>query len=284
MQALRRRWRTIDLVADTADGFRRHRTGRSAALVAHYAFLSVFPLLVVLTTILGFVLQSHPALRADIVDSALAQLPVVGQQIATDPGGLHGNVAILVIGLLSTLWAGMRAFVGLEGSLDDIAEVPLDHRFGLATGRVRALVGIGIVGSAQVATSIITSLAGIAGIGVASSILLVLSAAAVNSVVLGASYRFLCSCKPSWRSVRPGAMGGGVVFAGLQLVGTALVGRAIANASPVYGTFATVIALLSWLALHATVALAGAELNEALARRSRAAAELDVVPAVELGA
>ena len=64
----------------------------------------------------------------------------------------------------------------------------------------------------------------------------------------------------------PGAIVGGVLFAGLQLIGVAIVGRAIAKASPVYGTFASVIGLLTWLSLHAVVALMGAELNAALAK------------------
>ena len=69
----------------TAEGFRKHRSGRNAALIAHFGFLSVFPLFLVFTTVLGFVLQSRETLRKDIIDSALAQLPFVGKQIKDDP-------------------------------------------------------------------------------------------------------------------------------------------------------------------------------------------------------
>jgi uncharacterized BrkB/YihY/UPF0761 family membrane protein len=78
------------------------------------------------------------------------------------------------------------------------------------------------------------------------------------------SYRWLRTAWPSWRSTLPGAIVGGVIFAGLQLFGVAIVGRAIAKASPVYGTFASVIGLLTWLSLHSVIALAGAELNAVL--------------------
>jgi uncharacterized BrkB/YihY/UPF0761 family membrane protein len=64
--------------------------------------------------------------------------------------------------------------------------------------------------------------------------------------------------------VLPGAVVGGLAFTALQLVGTQVVARAIANASPVYGTFASVIALTWWLGLHSTIALGGAELNRVL--------------------
>ena len=55
--------------------------GYLAATITYYGFFSVFPLLLVLTTVLGFVLQSHPHLEQSIVDSALGQFPVIGPQL-----------------------------------------------------------------------------------------------------------------------------------------------------------------------------------------------------------
>lgn len=255
---------TVDLAVRTAEGFRKHRSGRNAALIAHFAFLSVFPLLLVFTTVLGFALQSHPKLREDIIDSALEQLPFVGQQIAEDPSKLNGNTVVLILGLVASLWAGMKAFVAVHTSLDDIAETALDERSNLFITRLRALLGMAYIGGAQIATAILASLASVTGIAIVSKILLLIFTTLINIGVLALSYRWLRTAWPSWRSVLPGAIVGGVLFAMLQLVGVAIVGRAIANASPVYGTFASVIGLLSWLSLHAVIALAGAELNKAL--------------------
>jgi membrane protein len=248
----------------TIEGFRRHRTGRNASLIAHFGFLSVFPLLLVFTTVLGFVLQSHPKLRADIIDSALAQLPFIGQQIASDPSKLRGSAAVLILGLVASLWSGMKAFIAVHVSLDDIAEKPLDHRSNPFVTRLRALFGMVYVGGAQIGAAILASLVGLAGVLAITKVLLLIGTAAINASVLALSYRWLRTGKPGWRSVAPGAIVGGVLFAVLQLVGTVIVGRAIADASPVYGTFASVIGLLSWLSLHAIIALGGAELNAAL--------------------
>ena len=264
---LRRRSRTATVLLDTVDGYSTHRTGRNAALLAHHAFLSVFPLVLVLTTVLGYVLESNPDLQADIVDSALAQLPIIGQQIADDPARLTGNLVVLVLGLATTLWAGMRAFVGVQTALDDIAEIPPARRPNIAVTRGRALLGIVVVGVAQIVTATLTSLVGIAGIAVLSKILLGLAAVAINAAVLAAMFRWLCSSRPAWREVRSGALVGGVIFAALQLFGTTVVQRAIANASPVYGTFATVIGLITWLSLHAAIALICGELNRTLQLR-----------------
>lgn len=249
------------------EGFQRHRSGRSAALIAHYGFLSVFPLMLALTTILGFVLQNRPDLQEDIIDSAIGNLPIIGAQIVDDPTSLRGNTIVLVVGLLAALWAGMKAFVAVQAAFDDIHEIELGHRSSFVRTRLRALVGIVVIGGVEVVTATITSLVGIVDVGLASELALVVGAVVLNTTVLGASYRWLASSTDPWRVVLPGAVGGGLLFAVLQLLGTTIVSRAISNASDVYGTFASVIGLLTWLMLHATIAVVGAELNRVLAVR-----------------
>jgi membrane protein len=260
----RERSAAANAVVRAIEHFRVHRTGRNAALVAHYGFLSIFPLMLVLTTILGLVLQGHPHLQQQIIDSAFSRLPIIGQQLQAHPDELTGSIVVLVVGLLTALWASLRAFNVLQTSLDDIAEVPLDARRPLLATRVRSLLGIVVVGGGQAAGAFLTSTLGFsswnplgrAGLGVVSI--------AVNAAVLGTTYRVLCVAPESWRGVAPGALIGGLTFSVLQAAGTTVVARAIANASPVYGTFATVIGLITWLNLHAIVALLGAELNGVL--------------------
>ena len=274
VMAVRRRSATIDLLVRAMDGYSWHRTGRNAALVAHYGFLSIFPLVAVFTTILGFVLQDRPDLQADIINSSLGRIPIIGPQIVADPTQLRGSFLVLVLGLLTSLWAGMRAFVGLQGSLDDILEIPLDHRSNGAIVRVHALVAIGGVGVSQIGTAVLSSIAGITNIAILGRISLMLISVSVNVFVLGVCYRWLCSRRQSWRNVLPGAVGAGIGFSALQFVGTAVVGRAIANASAIYGTFSVVIGLITWLSLLATMALLGAEANAALEGRRREQASL----------
>jgi membrane protein len=267
VMVVRERSPAFELAMRVLEDYQRHRTSRNAALIAHYGFLSVFPLLLVLTTILGFVLHGSPKLQEDIIDSALANLPFVGAQIENDPTSLRGNTLVLIAGLLAALWAGMKAFVAVQAALDDIHEIPLWQRSNFVHTRWRAVGGIVVIGGAQVATAIITSMVGVGNFGVIGRVALVISAMAINAIVLGATYRWLCTTADPWRAVLPGAISGGVLFAILQLLGVTIVSRAIANASPVYGTFASVIGLLTWLALHATIALVGAELNRVLASR-----------------
>ncbi len=264
VRALRAKSRPADVGVHAIEGFRKHRSGRNAALIAHFGFLSVFPLLLVFTTVLGFVLQSHTNLQKDIIHSAMAQLPFIGKQLATDPSKLHGDAFVLILGLLASLWGGMKAFVAVHTALDDIAEQPLDERSNPLITRLRALLGMAYIGGAQVAAAILATVATVTGVLVVGKVLLGIGTVALDAGVLALSYRWLRTTRPAWRTIVPGAVVGGVLFAILQLVGVAIVGRAIAKASPVYGDFASVIGLLTWLSLHAIIAIGGAELNAAL--------------------
>lgn len=262
---LRRRSRVADAIVGAIVGFREHQTGRSAALVAHFGFISLFPLFLVFTTILGYVLQGNEQLQQDIVDSVLAHLPLIGAKLAQSPQALQGSAIALVVGLLLALWSGLKAFVALQGGLDNTYEIAVDDRQGFAGTRVRALAAIAVIGLAQAASAFLTTVVTAAGLSAISNIGIVLAAAVLNAGVLSFTYRWLTSAELRWRHVLPGAVFAGVLFSLLQLIGTSVIARSQANAENIYGEFATVIALLAWLSLHATIALMGAELNRAVA-------------------
>lgn len=266
MLRFRDRSRALDFVFGGIDGFMRHKTSRHAALLAHYGFLSVFPMFVVLTTILGYVLESRPSLRAKIVDSALANIPIVGEQLGSDPNSLKGNVFVLVLGLATTLWAGSKAFVAAQNGMNDIWEVPEHTRPNIAKARGRSLLAVAVVGVSQIAASIVSGIIGVAGVSWISRALLALATIAINIALLTAAYRILTARVLRGRQLWPGAIGAGIGFSILQVITGTVVARSIKSATPVYGNFAAVIALLTWLSLHAMVALIGAEANAALDR------------------
>jgi uncharacterized BrkB/YihY/UPF0761 family membrane protein len=257
----RERWGVVDALVLAIERFRLHRTGRHSALVAHYGFMSLFPLGLVFTTVLGFLLQGSPRLRKWILDSAFRDIPIVGPQLQADPTRLRGDLAVLLFGTVVTLWAGLRAFNVLQTALDDIADVPLGARPNLLRTRLRSLRGVLIVGGAQLGATVVAGLSGVGGVQNVHRVLLVLTTFAINAAAIAATYRYLCTARPTWREVRPGALAAGAVYALLQVAGTTFVARAIANASPVYGAFASVIGLITWLSVHAMALLLGAELN-----------------------
>src|SRR5690349_6919717 len=80
-----------------------------AATISYYAFFSIFPLLLVFTTVLGFVLDGHGHIYKSLVDSALGQFPIIGRQLKTH--SLSGNGLALGLGIAAALWAGMGVFL-----------------------------------------------------------------------------------------------------------------------------------------------------------------------------
>ena len=115
--------------------FGNDQAGQLAALVAYYAFFSIFPLLLVFTTILGFVLQHNSNLYEDVQKSVLGHFP--GLQLGTHP--LTGNVTALVIGLLASLWGGLGVTNAAQNAFDRIWAVPFKDRPDFLQSRLRGL-------------------------------------------------------------------------------------------------------------------------------------------------
>jgi membrane protein len=263
---LRRRNIVIDTLVETFDGFRRHLSGRNAAVLAYYGFLTLFPLLLAATTILGFVLEDNPDLQTRIIDSALSQIPVIGSDL--DPGStIEGNWWALCVGLGLALWGSLKAFVAIQSALDDVWEIPVDDRANGAVVRVKALVGITVIGAGQIGAVALAALVSEAGLPDFGKLLITLGGLALNTIVVATMYRYLTSQVTTWSMVWPGAVFSGTLYTVLQFAGTKLVTNTLDDAENVYGTFAATLALLSWLSLHALISLLGAELNGALALR-----------------
>jgi membrane protein len=146
-------------------------------------------------------------------------------------------------------------------------EIPIDDRANIVvTKRLRALIGLAVIGASQVANVILAALVAEAGLPRIGQVAILFGGLAINLAVLGTMYRFLTSADPSWGTILPGTVFAAVLFTVLQFAGTALTTRLLASAET-YGDFAGVLALLSWLSLHALINLFGAELNAALAGR-----------------
>lgn len=267
----RQRSRAIDFALETIDAYSRHRTGRNASLLAYTGLLTVFPLLLAATTVLGLVLEDNADLQQDIINSALSQIPVVGDALLANQGQISGSWWALVLGLAGAMWGSLRAFVALQTALDDIWEIET-HRDNFIFQRLRALIGIAVIFLGQAGSVVLAALVSHAGLPRTGQFFITVGGLALNTVVVASMYRFLTSRETTWRLVWPGAVLTGVLFTALQLVGTNIMSRQVASAGEVYGAFAGLIALAAWISLHGLVALVGAEINATIERR-RAARE-----------
>jgi uncharacterized BrkB/YihY/UPF0761 family membrane protein len=96
------------------------RASSLAALMAYSPFFSLFPLLLVFVSVLGFVLESDPSLQADIIDSTLARIPVVGAQLDDEVAPLTGSALGLAVGLGGALWAGLGVTLALGREVNGV--------------------------------------------------------------------------------------------------------------------------------------------------------------------
>ena len=95
-----------------------------AALMAYYALFALFPLLLLLTTVLGFVLPGNPGLHARLIDSALGNFPVIGDQLRSTVHPLQGNTVALAIGIAGTLYGGFGIGTAAQNAMNAVWNVP----------------------------------------------------------------------------------------------------------------------------------------------------------------
>ena len=139
--------------------------GYLAASVTYYAFFSIFPLLLVLVTLLGYALDGDPDLQRRVLDSALADFPVIGPQLEDNVHSLRGSVAALAVGIGVALWAGTGVALALENALDHIWGIPIRRRVNPLLARLRALLWIAALGGITLVGTVLASASAVASYG-----------------------------------------------------------------------------------------------------------------------
>ena len=242
------------------------RGGNWAALIGYYGFFSLFPLLLAFTTILGFLVDGNPELRDRLTETALANFPVIGDQIEVK--SLDGSAVALIVGIVGAIWAGMGVILTVESALNDIWDVPRRERPNFLKSRIRALAALFAFGLGIVLAAVLGGVGGAGGsFGMVLRVLALVGTFALNVALFAAAYRYLTVADVTWYQTLPGAAIASAGWMLLLVLGSWFVSHQIQGASETYGTFAFVIGLLAWISLSAQLFLLSAELNVVLARR-----------------
>ncbi len=242
--------------------------GQLAAVIAYYGFFSLFPLLLVMVTVLGYLLSGNEAFQQRVLDSTLAQFPVIGDQIRANVDSIHGSGAALLFGTVAALWAGLAALEATGTAMNNVWNVPIKHRPSFLQTRLRALAMVAVLGGGMLLAAVLGSAGTFSrGLGAFEAVVGVGLSLTVATGVFLLGFKVLTDRHLSWRELLPGALVGGVGWGILHALGGFYVGELVRGASQIYGFFAIVIGLLAWMYLQAQVALFAAEVNVLLGTR-----------------
>jgi membrane protein len=232
-----------------------------AALLTYYGFVSLFPLLLLLSTILGFVLSGDQRLEHQVLTSALDQFPVIGGDLAR-PKRLGGRVG-LVVGIAGSIYGGLGVAQAFQYAANTVWGVPRNSRPNPFRARGRSVLLLTIAGLAILATTAL-SIAGGGGAGVLGTVgrsLALMASAVINIAVAIFAFRFAPARPLSVRNVLPGAIAAAVIWQLLQSFGVVYVRHVVEHASATNAVFALVLGLLAFLYITAVAVLICMEIN-----------------------
>jgi YihY family inner membrane protein len=235
-----------------------------AALLAYYGVLSIFPLFLVLFTLLALFFGHDANLQHRVIHSALSQFPVIGKQL----GNLNGTSALhkksglgLGLGLVGLLWGSLGVTKAGQRAMADVWNVPYVARpkFVRRIGR-----GVEFLGVLILDVVLTTALAGVVTFGGHAlwfKIIAVMVGLVLNVAMFILGFRILTPRTIETRMLTTGATGAALGWSFLQYIGTWLVGHELRHASQLYGYFASVLGLIFFLYVAAVITMVATEIN-----------------------
>jgi membrane protein len=246
--------------------------GYLAALITYYGFVSLFPLLLLLSSILGVILRSNPHLQDQILQSVLSQFPVIGNQLG-NPRELGGGVTAIVIGSLTALYGGLGVAQATQYAMNQVWDVPRNRRPNPIKARLRSLLLLLIGGLALLGATVLSAMGtrsrsyspGMADFAISG--LLIVASVLVNAAVFLLAFRVSTAHERlTLRAAVPGAITAAVLWQLLQLFGAQYVSHVVQVASISNSFSAVVLGLLAFIYLSAIALVLSMNVNVVLAK------------------
>ena len=267
VDAVQQRYTPLAFVFGVVKKYGDDNGGVLVANLAYASFVSLFPLLLVLTTLLGLVAAGNPAFRRDALNAVASQVPLIGHQLTGNVHQLRRSSVIgLAVGLAALAWGATGLAQAGVFTMEQVWNLPGPARPGYLQRLGRAALFLGLLGVGVVVTTLLASLN---TYGRNAAVLVVLAeaaAVAANAGMYLAAFRVLTPKGVPTRKLVPGAVAGGIAWTVLQVFGTYLVHHFL-HSDSVYGVFASVLGLVAWIYLAVEITVYAAEVNVVLARR-----------------
>jgi YihY family inner membrane protein len=242
-----------------------------ASIITYYAFVAIFPLMLLASSILGFVLQGNPDLQRKVIDSTLAQFPIIGTQLNL-PEGLRGSTGAIVVGALVAVYGCLGLGQSVQNALNIAWSVPRNNRPNPILLRLRSLLLLITAGLAVLVVSILAVLGSYTevfgrDVDLTLQVLIQVAPVVVNGSVLTVLFRLGSAREHRFRYAAPGGFSVAVMWLALQYGGALYITHVLAKAGPVNKTFGLVLGMIGLIYIAAVMGVLGMEINVVLARR-----------------
>ena len=237
--------------------------------LGYSVFISLFPLLLILFTILGLIAAHDPSFRASAVKSAVAhQIPLLGDTLTSNVGTLQRSSTVgLIVGLLLLIYGVTGLAQAGLFTMTHVWNLPGPARPGYVQRLARSLLFLALLGGGVIVTTGLAWLSvSLQGKGDWVNPLIYVATATFGAGMYIGSFRALTAKGVPTRSMLPGAITGGILWTVLQVLGTWLAHRFV-HGNSAYGVFASLLGLLAWIFLAVKMTVYCAEINVVLARR-----------------
>ena len=266
VDSFQQRHRRLSFVAAVVKKFGDDQAGQLAALISYYGFVSIFPLLLVFVSVLGFVIHGDPAQQQKVLDGALGQIPLLSNLISASGGNLTGSSAALGIGTVTALLGGLGATNAAQNAFNQIWHVPFKRRPDFLKARLRGLGLLAILGTLVIVSTAAAGFATAATHGPATEVGSIVLAFFFNLLLFGTAFKLLTAVDVPLRDLMPGVLTAAIGWQIIQHLG-GLWASKFQHEKAAYGTITLVLSLLALLYLGAQITIFAAEINVVRVRR-----------------
>jgi YihY family inner membrane protein len=252
---VRRRAADALVVGAAVGTIRKYADDRGTAfanLVTFQIFLGMLPLLVVVLTVFHEILERREDIADAVLESTLAQFPVIGDQLEQDLSTLAASGPWVVVSILGLLWTASGIYHGMQLAMNQVWNVEGVGRQGFVSRHVRALLLFVLVIAAAIGTAffdVATFLLWLPTpiIGVVAALIQAL----ISAVLLLGILRLTVAPEVPWTRLVPAAVMAGLFWQLLQRVGAWIVTDQLVEARNLYGGIGFVVVTLLWINLLA---------------------------------
>lgn len=240
--------------------FGDENAGYLGALITYYGFLSLFPLLLVLTSILDIVASGNPEFQARVLDNVSSYIPILGEQLQQNITSPSGSGIALAVGLIFTFYGARGGADAFRHAVNSLWHTPKKQLLGFPNNYLNSfyitiLGGAGLIASAGLATYA-SSLGDYLVFQVLSLF--------VSLILLTffALFRLTVTKEGIHHSdLIIGSFLSAICILVLQLIGSYILAQQLKNLTNLYGTFALVLGLLFWIYLQVKLVLLSVTAN-----------------------